>query len=646
MTMRRWLAATVISLAGCTWIGGLNQSFDEVDCFPAGTCADASVEADATNDSTTPADVADVVQQDMTTTPDAPVDAREAAPADAPADTVVDAPEEPEEAGCVSGAKQCAALVPQTCVNGAWQSGAACPYVCTVGACSGECVPTTTQCDGQQPQTCDATGTWQDNGAPCPNVCSAGQCAGACSPTTTQCSGLQPQTCTSGGTWQNTGSACPYVCAGGACSGMCVPTTTQCSSNTPQTCSATGQWVSGTACGVETCSSGACICESPAMTCGGVCAACSTPANATAVCSGTTCSFTCNTSYTQCGTSTCADLQTDSNNCGGCGHACGTGSTCSSGACTPITVCAEAAGSGSNTNMVMARPNGGTLYWDLSAGDCIGINGCTWSILSCPAGGTGATPATVTSGGGYTAGGTWPNNVNTFDYELIPKPTALGSGGLYRYTSTSTTRLTSKTPSWVTDFTTGHVFYPDGTTATQLDEILPEVPTDAGFPEERPCEATGVTTLADYAAGAGYVYVVDSSDNEVLRYTDTPATSGTCGSGTVVASGLSTESIIVADTNGTDFYFADANGIHVCASAGTGCHTIATGQGSVSQLTYDATNLYWIGSPGLMECAKAGCNSAPLVLAPNLATADNMDVDPSGPNIYYLVGLTIYRLAK
>lgn len=40
-----------------------------------------------------------------------------------------------------------------------------CPYLCTSAACTGMCVPTSKQCLGNLPQTCDATGQWQDDAA-------------------------------------------------------------------------------------------------------------------------------------------------------------------------------------------------------------------------------------------------------------------------------------------------------------------------------------------------------------------------------------------------------------------------------------------------------------------------------------------------
>src|SRR5678816_3133970 len=36
------------------------------------------------------------------------------------------------------------------------------------------CVPNATQCNGMQPQTCDASGIWQNSGTACPYLCNNG----------------------------------------------------------------------------------------------------------------------------------------------------------------------------------------------------------------------------------------------------------------------------------------------------------------------------------------------------------------------------------------------------------------------------------------------------------------------------------------
>jgi hypothetical protein len=55
-------------------------------------------------------------------------------------------------------------------------------------------------------------------------------------------------------------------------------------------------------------------------------------ANGTYVCAAGTCAIECNSTFTNC-SGACVNLQTDRNNCGTCGHTCTVSQTCSSGSC-------------------------------------------------------------------------------------------------------------------------------------------------------------------------------------------------------------------------------------------------------------------------------------------------------------------------
>jgi hypothetical protein len=280
----------------------------------------------------------------------------------------------------------------------------------------------------------------------------------------------------------------------------------------------------------------------------------------------------------------------------------------------------------------------------VSGGACNSFNNfLDWTILSCPSGATKAVATAVTSGGTRFYG-LWPNGLGAFDYQLGECPTTLGSGGIFRYPTG--TKLTAEQGSWDTDFTSGHIFFADDSNSNLLDEIVPGAAADGGS-DGRTCVESGVTTLADWGAAAGFAYTVDGTANTVQKYADDAIGFTYCGAGTIVASGVSSETVFAADVNGTSFYFADANGIHACTTSGTGCQTLATGQGSVTELVYDTNNLYWIGSAGLVECAKTGCSSAPHVLAANLPTTNPLDVDVGTTgSVYYASGTTIYRLPK
>lgn len=137
---------------------------------------------------------------------------------------------------------------------------------CVGGACTGVCAPNTKQCaSSSTTQTCDASGQWAAATA-CPGgACNGAGLCGQCAQNALQCGGTgnqQPQKCDAGGTWQSNGGACSsQACVAGACQGVCAPDALRCSGQQPQNCDANGTWQnSGTACGSgQTCSAGACI---------------------------------------------------------------------------------------------------------------------------------------------------------------------------------------------------------------------------------------------------------------------------------------------------------------------------------------------------------------------------------------------------
>ena len=150
----------------------------------------------------------------------------------------------------------------------------------TESECSMSCSPCKhgeLGCNGTQPQQCNSTGTgWSNLGSACSGmttgVCLRGGCV-ACTPGAGQCVGAspaqQPQTCDAMGTWQNAGIACAsnQTCVLGVCTGVCAPGQTQCSGNSLETCNTSGQW-SGAAC-ASLCCGGACVdAETDANNCG------------------------------------------------------------------------------------------------------------------------------------------------------------------------------------------------------------------------------------------------------------------------------------------------------------------------------------------------------------------------------------------
>jgi len=89
--------------------------------------------------------------------------------------------------------------------------------------------------------------------------------------------------------------------------------------------------MAGTVCGSgnQVCDAfGACRCGNGALSCQGQCAPCSTPANAVAVCSGTSCDFTCMSGFHRCGSQCLSDTSVNS-----CGTSC---TPCSASGGTPV----------------------------------------------------------------------------------------------------------------------------------------------------------------------------------------------------------------------------------------------------------------------------------------------------------------------
>jgi hypothetical protein len=154
--------------------------------------------------------------------------------------------------------------------------------------------------------------------------------ASACTTGQTRCSGGAVETC-SGGAWGAPVSCASGTCSSGACTGVCAPGQTSpvacgdCGTET-QTCSASGTWVSGTCSGQGACAPNATrTCDTyGSQTCSSSCSwgSCSCPP-----------SPVCTPDATQCSGSS---LQT-CDSCGQWGSAasCGTGMTCSGGACVP-----------------------------------------------------------------------------------------------------------------------------------------------------------------------------------------------------------------------------------------------------------------------------------------------------------------------
>jgi hypothetical protein len=282
-----------------------------------------------------------------------------------------------------------------------------------------------TSCGGMTPNYCAGTMVCT-NLQTDPNNCKA--CGNIC-PTTADGSA----TCTAG--------VCGTTCATGyhLCGALCLSNSSV--SSCGSSCSACSNVVNGTpgcngtSCDIGSCNSGYVNCsgvvsdgcnvdtQTDPNNCNGCKNVCSVP-NATAACTNGTCAIgSCNAGYQDCNHSASdgceIDTQTDSNNCGTCGHACSGGETCSGGSCacgggTTLcgTTCVNLQTDGNNCGACGQVCNGTTC----ASGFCAPV------VLA-----TGATdvsvPTDIATDGGYVF---WTNSTSSGWVSRVT-----GSGGGY-----------------------------------------------------------------------------------------------------------------------------------------------------------------------------------------------------------------------
>lgn len=254
--------------------------------------------------------------------------------------------------------------------------GAACPVdqrctgghcACPTGqvACGGRCVET--QGDAANCGSCaNACGTGF--------ACTAGHCAGCPTGQTmcgTRCVNVQTDAANCGrcahacaiGASCSAGN-CSTTCPGGQtqCSGQCVNVQTDvsncgaCGAVCALMNASTSTCVSGT-CRVGTCAMGSADCDGMSVNgcemntlasvdnCGVCGNRCPTPAHATPTCTLGACGFACTADLSDCdgmvSTGCETNTQTSAAHCGGCGRACTSAQTCTSGSCVALPTCSS-----------------------------------------------------------------------------------------------------------------------------------------------------------------------------------------------------------------------------------------------------------------------------------------------------------------
>ena len=334
------------------------------------------------------------------------------------------------------------------------------------------------------------------------------------------------------------------------------------------------------------------------------------------------------------------DFQTDDSNCGSCGHACGTGSTCSSGFCTPVLMCNAGSINPNNTAQIALLK--GVAYIESLK-----------QVLACNLGVTNANASTFFSttlnGFAITSLTGDANHFYFANHNTLNNSNALTSAdGTQADTAFVMTYPSSWTSSYLRtddDPSTGKLFA-SLTTEAELLEL--DQATDAGVPTQT-C-VSNISTLVSAAAGGGRFVYADSFTKKIAAVT---VTGDTCSSPATIAGGVTSPAAVAVAAS--TVAFADGNGNVYACDAALGCTPqvpptpLVTGQNGVVAIALDSAtppNLYWIGSAGLAKCSSSAtaCNGKPTILVPNATPTVGLAVDAT--DVYYLQGGALNRVAK
>jgi hypothetical protein len=326
--------------------------------------------------------------------------------------------------------------------------------------CDGACVDLQTD-----PANCGACG---NDVAQSGGTCQGG--ALACASNLLACDGACVDAQTDSSNCGACGKTCgipgilPVNCLAGQCE-ACTPGATACVSSTSmETCGSDGQWGAATACSV--------------------------------LCTNDACANGCPSGESQCG-STCVDLQTDTNNCGGCGVACS--GTCASGECVTTVTAVPSTESIESWQLTAAG-----IYWFDASGN----------LSKTPLTGGAATPVASAQTNAYFIGADAQNvywftlsvdaGGNYSGFALMQAPLVGGSASqVFAATSeyVSTVTYANGTVYWATGGT-----QPSGTSNASIMKAVPggattTIATDQGFVTNLAVDASNVywPVLGTYA---------------------------------------------------------------------------------------------------------------------------------------------------
>ncbi len=552
----------------------------------------------------------------------------------------------------------------------------------------GPCLTGMTACDGGA-VFCEQTGTIA-NGTSCSDasVCDNGVCgacaagddcsdAGSCQKSSIVCAsgtavcsprGNQPNGTACGANMYCDNGSCQPCTNGASCNpdgSVCLTGSTTCMNGTA-TCNQTGNTLNGTSCGqnmvclngsCNPCTQGAsCMTGNPCTTgstdctsgspvcvpsnvqnlaacpggacCAGTCSTCgSVPANAVRACGGMSCTYACDQGFSaQCG-QPCLNLQTDSSNCGACGHSC-QGAACQGGLCQPILLGHDLLGNSGGTGTVGSIVVTATALFVTDRSPAAQAS----NVETCPLSGcTGP-------GGAATTVYSQTGSPDPAFYGISYDP---GTGYLY-FTAENANALHAITTSGSSVFTVSSLSTPVGTVTDANNVYFGQYQSISYVNKTSGGSVSTVTSaIADYVLGIA----LDQANGRIWIASQTSVVGCTIAGSCLTFSGGSPAAIQVPGP--TPWWMDGATGLYKCASA-TDCSTanamhVSTAGGTA--FTYDANNVYFTDTTGnVYACSVNGCAS-PTLITNNMPQAIGMATDSLF--VYWLtLGGTIFKVAK